>query len=86
MSLVTPFWFYQRQCKADAIGDDLYKLSGPNVKDSYIGIHRGDNGRWSSFLRNAPDGQDVAVTPAQWNNVYEAWEAAFELYRVNVIV
>jgi hypothetical protein len=86
MSLVTPFWFYQRQCKADPVGDDLYRLTGPNLKEAYIGIRRGDNGRWSSFLRNTPDGVDVAVTPAQWNNVYEAWEAAFELYRVNFIV
>ncbi len=86
MSLVTPFWFYQRQCKAESVGDDLYKLTGPNLKEAYIGLRKGDSGRWSAFLRNTADGPDVAATPAQWNNVYEAWEAAFELYRVNVII
>jgi hypothetical protein len=86
MSLVTPFWFYQRQCKAEVAGDDLYRLTGPNLKEAYIGLRRGENGRWSAYLKYAPGGPDAAVTPAQWNNVYEAWEAAFELYRVNVIV
>jgi hypothetical protein len=86
MSLVTPFWFFQRQCKADHAGDDLYKLTGPNLKEAYIGLRKGENGRWSAFLKSTADGPDVAVTAAQWNNVYEAWEAAFELYRVNVII
>ena len=86
MSLVTPFWFYQRQCKAESVGDDLYRLYGPNLKEAFIGIRRGDNGRWSAFLRYSANGEDVAVTPAQWNSVYEAWGSAFELYRVNVIV
>jgi hypothetical protein len=85
MSLVTPFWFFQRQCKADSAGENLYKLTGPNLMEAYIGICRG-NGRWSAFLKNTADGPDLAVTPPQWNSVYEAWEAAFELYRVNVIV
>jgi hypothetical protein len=85
MSLVTPFWFYQRQCKAEEAGDNLYRLTGPNLKEAYIGILKA-NGRWASFLKNSADGPDVAVTPGQWNNVYEAWEAAFELFRIHFVV
>jgi len=86
MSLVTPFWFKQRQAKAEPAGENTYRLSGPNLRDAFISIRPGDNGRWSAALRLAADGPDVDVTPAEFEKPAEAWEAAFELYRRTVIV
>jgi hypothetical protein len=86
MSPITPSWFKQRQAKAEAAGENLYKLTGPNLKESYIGIRPGSDGRWSAFLRYAADGPDADATEATFSRTMDAWEAAFEVYRVNVIV
>ena len=86
MPLVTPFWFKQRQAKAEPAGTDLYRLSGPNLLEGVIGIRQGGNGRWVAFVRKEPDGPDIEVTAADFNGTYEAWEAAFELYRRHFVV
>jgi hypothetical protein len=82
-----PFWFRQRQCKAEPAGDEnTLKVSGPNLGEAYIGIRRADNGRWGAVMRAAADGPEVAATEAELENPADAWEAAFELYRTQVIV
>jgi hypothetical protein len=86
MTPIIPFWFKQRQCKAEPAGSDkMLKLSGPNLADAYIHID-GDDGRWTAGLRLSPDGPDVAVSDGQCLTAKLAWEAAFELYRGRVIV
>jgi hypothetical protein len=84
--LITPFWFKQRQCKAEPVGEGTYRLTGPNLKEAFITIRRDESNRWSAALRFAADGPDVAATPYEFATDYDAWEAAFELYRVHVIV
>lgn len=86
MPLVTPFWFKQRQAKAEEAGPNLYKVSGPNLREGFIGIRAGDNGQWQSFVRAAADGSDVAATSPSIPTAYDAWEAAFELYRNHFII
>ena len=87
MALVTPSWFKQRQGKAEPAGDNTYQLTAPNLKDPYyITIRRGDNGLWAAAVRTAADGPDLAATPAEIPDQYDAWEAAFELYRRYAIV
>jgi hypothetical protein len=86
MSLITPYWFAQRQCKAEAAGADAYRLTAPNLRLAVVAIQRGDNGRWSALLRPAEDGPVVASTEAEFPRPHEAWEAAFELYRVHIVV
>src|SRR5262249_36146698 len=86
MELITPFWFKQRQLKAEAAGTDLYRLTGPNLKEAFVGIRRGANDRWAAFLRDAADGPDVAATEPRFETAYDAWEAAFELFREKVII
>lgn len=86
MPLVTPFWFKQRQAKAEEVGPDLYKLSGPNLKEAFVGIRRADNGRWQAFLRTSADGEDLSATDAILETPYDAWEAAFEIYRNHMII
>jgi hypothetical protein len=87
MSPILPFWFKQRQCKAEPAGDEnVLKVSGPNLGEAFIGIARGDNNRWRAFMRAAADGPDTAGTEAEFDNTTDAWEAAFELFRTSVIV
>jgi hypothetical protein len=86
MAPTPPSWFKQRQCKAEPAGTDLCRVSGPNLKEWFIGIRHADDGRWRAYLRETADGPDVAVTEPLAGTVQEAWDAAFELLRVKVIV
>jgi hypothetical protein len=86
MSLILPSWFKQRQGKAEEAGENVYRLTGPNLRKSYIGLRPAGDGRWLAFLRFTPDGPDAAVSPASFATLYDAWEAAFELHRTAVVV
>jgi hypothetical protein len=80
-----PFWFKQRQCKAEPLGDNALRVSGPNLGEAVLEI-RPDGNRWRSAVRQTADGPDVAVTEPEMESAQEAWEAAFELYRTHFIV
>jgi hypothetical protein len=86
MSLVTPFWFDQRQGKAEPAGTDMYKLTAPNMKPAFLRIQRDASGLWSASLQLTEDSSPVGVTEAQFGKPEEAWEAAFELFRTHVVV
>jgi hypothetical protein len=87
MTPIFPFWFKQRQCKAEPGGDDnTLKVSGPNLGEAFIGIGRADNNRWRAAMRLSADGPEVAATEPEFDNPSDAWEAAFELFRTTVIV
>lgn len=87
MPPIFPFWFKQRQCKAEPAGDDnVLKVSGPNLGEAFIGIAQGDDRRWRAFLRTSADGPETANTEPEFDNPADAWEAAFELFRTNAIV
>jgi hypothetical protein len=79
--VMRPSWFLYRQGKAEEARPGLLKLTGPNLRESYIGVERGDNGLWGAFMRHAPDGDNVAALPPELPTEYDAWEAAFEIYR-----
>lgn len=81
MALVTPFWFKQRQGKAEEAGPSLYKISGPNMKEAFLGIRAGSNGRWHAFVRRLADGPELASAANGSETLYEAWDVAFEIYR-----
>jgi len=84
--LITPFWFGQRQLKAEASGEDCYRITGPNAPERFLGIRKTDDGRYVAFLRGQKEGGDEVVTGANFPTAYDAWEAAFELYRAREIV
>jgi hypothetical protein len=86
MALVTPYWFKQRQAKAEPAGNDTYRLFGPNLPEAFLSIRRADNGRWGAALRLSAEGPEVATAPPEFETPLDAWEAAFELYRQIVIV
>jgi hypothetical protein len=81
-----PFWFKQRQCKAEPTGSDfMLKVSGPNLPDAFLRIEQDANGQWKAAVRLSADGPDVSATDVEIPTPWEAWEAAFELYRLLVI-
>jgi hypothetical protein len=86
MPPATPFWFKQRQAKAEDAGPDSVRVTGPNLKEALLGIRKGDNGLWSAFMRLSADAPDVYATPPAIETPYAAWEAAFEIYRSQVVV
>jgi hypothetical protein len=86
MPLVTPYWFPARQGKAEEVGPNSYRLTAPNLREAFVSIREAPDGRWSAALRLTADGPDVAVTGADFPTAYDAWEAAFELYRKEVVV
>ena len=87
MQPVLPFWFKQRQCKAEPAGsEEMLRVTGPNLGEVFIYIRRADDGRWQAGLRLTADGADVVTTGPDIPTEREAWDAAFELYREQVIV
>jgi hypothetical protein len=85
-SPITPFWFKQRQCKAEPVGsgEEMLKVSGPNLAEAFIYIRR-EKDLWQAGLRLTADGPDVAVNEPGSISSRLAWDAAFELYRLRVI-
>ncbi len=81
-----PFWFRQRQGKLEAAGPDLLRLTAPNLAEAFIGIREAAGGRWAPFLRFTTAGPDAATSPISYDHRADAWGAAFELYRVNVVI
>jgi hypothetical protein len=81
MAAIRPSWFLYRQGKAEEVRPGLLKLTGPNLREAYIGIEGGPDGRWSSFVRREPDGPNLAATGPEHATENDAWEAAFEIYR-----
>jgi hypothetical protein len=86
MEPIPPFWFAQRQGKVEAAGADTYRLTAPNAPPAFISIRHSEDGRWSAALRFEPEGPDAAVSEQGYETVPDAWNAAFELYRVHVVV
>ena len=85
MAPITPFWFKQRQAKAEEAAPNIVRVSGPNLQDAYVGIRAADNGGWTAFMRRQLDGPDVYATPASIDTAYAACEAAFEIYRTQLV-
>lgn len=86
MEMVPPFWFHQRQAKAEPAGPDTYRLTAPNLKEAFIRIFQGENKLWSGALRLESAGPDVAVTGPIYERAEDALGAAFELYRNYVVI
>jgi hypothetical protein len=86
MPIITPYWFPARQGKAEEVGPDTYRLIAPNMQEAFIRIQQAPGGRWSASLRSTADGPDVETTGQDFSTPYDAWEAAFELYRKHVVV
>ena len=86
MELILPTWFKQRQAKAEPAGPDQFRLTAPNQGEAFIHIIPGENGLWSASLRQTAEGPALAATEPVFAKPQEAWEAAFELYRTQLVV
>src|SRR5262245_4810608 len=86
MEPILPFWFKQRQGKLEPAGENVFKAVAPQQGEAYLLIRPGDNGRWAAAVRQQPDGEDLAATAAECPRPGEAWDAAFEVYRLLEIV
>ncbi len=84
MEPIVPFWFKQRQCKLEKAGDRTYRVAGPNLAEAFLHVEPAGGG-WRAGLRLTADGSDVSSSDAI-PTADQAWQAAFELYRVRVIV
>ena len=83
---ILPFWFKQRQAKAESAGNDTYRLTAPNLREAFVSVRQDSEGRWGASLRLAADGPEVAVTTTAYPTQGDAWDAAFELYRRELVV
>jgi hypothetical protein len=86
MEPILPFWFKQRQGKAEPAGPDTYRLTAPNQQEAFISVRKDSEGRWGAALRLAADGPEVAVTTTAYDTAGDAWDAAFEMYRRHLVV
>jgi hypothetical protein len=86
MEPILPFWFKQRQAQAEPAGPDTYRLTAPNLREAFISIRKDAEGRWGAALRLAAEGPDVAVTTTAYDTPGDAWDAAFEMYRRELVV
>jgi hypothetical protein len=86
MRVEVPSWFKYRQGKAEPAGDNLLKLTGPNLVEGYVGIRPAENGGWHAFVRAQADGPDLDATRSPLETQLDAWYAAFELFRTHMIV
>jgi hypothetical protein len=83
-----PFWFKQRQAKAEPVESNptTLRLTAPILPEAFISIREGEDGHWKAGLRLRLDEPDVASTEPEFDTPTDAWAAAFELYRNHVIV
>jgi hypothetical protein len=86
MELTLPFWFKQRQGKAESAGPDTYRLTAPNQREAFLGVRKDVEGHWRAALRHAAEGPDVAATTTAYDTPGEAWDAGFELYRRELVI
>jgi hypothetical protein len=86
MDIVLPSWFKQRQGKAESVGPETYRLTGPNLPETFVLIRNDGDSRWTAAVRTTADGPDAVTAAAIAARPFEAWEAAFELYRQLIIV
>ena len=63
----------------------MVKVTGPNLGAAFLRIEKAVNGGWKAALRLSEDGPDVDATEPEIQTTKEAWNAAFELYRLHII-
>ena len=81
-----PFWFKQRQGKAEAVGADLLRVTAPNLGEAFVGVKKSAEGQWEPVFRVSMDGENLASQGSFFATSPEAWDAAFEHYRESLVV
>lgn len=82
---VVPFWFRLRQGKAEPAGENTVRLTAPNLAEAFIRVDRDENGRFLASVRSSADGPPIATADVLYDSEEDAWGAAFELYRTQIV-
>lgn len=82
---VVPFWFRLRQGKAEPVGESTVRLTAPNLAEAFIHVERDASGRFLASVRGTADGPPLASSDVVYDNEEDAWGAAFELYRTQIV-
>ncbi len=83
---VPPFWFHMRQGKVECVNENTLRLTAPNLAEHFIHINRDEDGRFSADVSATVDGPPLVTSTETFASADEAWSAAFELYRMLVVV
>ncbi len=51
MEPILPSWFKQRQAKAEPAGDNIWRLTAPNLPEAFVRISQAPSGQWWGALR-----------------------------------
>ena len=76
-----PFWFKQRQARAEEVAPGTWKLSGPNLPEAAITVRMTDDLAWQAALLESVGGRELAISLPTIPTAREALQTAFELYR-----
>ena len=76
-----PFWFKQRQARAEEAVPGTWKLSGPNLPEAAIAVRMTDDLAWQAALLESVGGRELAISLPTIPTAREALQTAFELYR-----
>jgi hypothetical protein len=86
MEPTLPTWFKYRQGKAEPASANVLKLTAPNLPEAFVAIRAAENGNYQGAFRMTAGGPDEAATQHVFTTPEEAWSAAFELYRNQIVV
>ena len=89
MKPVIPFWMKQRQIQAEPADSQGLRLTGLNLDPHVITVSSNDQGWTCTITREEMNGQPgtvIAKSEEPYPDPQTAWDAAFELYRREVIV
>jgi hypothetical protein len=90
VSPTLPFWMRQRQIVAEPVNEHTVRLTGPILPACEVTVQPGGNAENASYLlrveKVSDAGKEVLAEATSSLPREEAWQAAFELYRQQVIV
>jgi hypothetical protein len=85
MDLPIPAWFKYRQGEAKPAGENCYELTAPVIEPAYIRIRKNDAG-WQAEVAGSAEGAALMTSRPDIELERDAWQAAFELYRVIKVI
>lgn len=90
VSPTLPFWMRQRQIVAEPVNEHTVRLTGPILPACEVTVQPGAGEETTGYLLRVEKaneaGKEVIAEAKSSLPREEAWQAAFELYRQQVIV
>ena len=86
MTLDLPYWFKQRQIKAEELATGTYRVVGPNLSEAILGVRMTEDLKWQAVVRAKADGPEIAASTPTLATAREALAVAFEMYREHFVI